>query len=249
MNFLDNTGLSYVWTKLKNYFQPKLVSGTNIKTINNDSILGSGDLQITSGVSDVQIDSISIVSSGVANILTATLLDVFYPVGSYYETSDTTFNPNTSWGGTWVLEAEGIVHVSGGTNYSVNHADDNNGVGTQDGGSKQIQEHHHGFTNPSVTGGGITNGITGGSHKHDLNIYSSTGTSSAYVIQIASVKYTKDRSRMHDESHTHSLPSHSHTVNGGAVGSVAGATAGLPESSSEGNMPPYIIVNRWHRTA
>lgn len=28
-------------------------------------------------------------------------LDFFYPVGSYYETSDSTFNPNARWGGTW----------------------------------------------------------------------------------------------------------------------------------------------------
>ncbi len=35
-------------------------------------------------------------------------LDKFYPVGSYYETSDTTFNPNTAWGGTWV-EVEALT--------------------------------------------------------------------------------------------------------------------------------------------
>lgn len=29
------------------------------------------------------------------------LLDLFYPVGSYYETSDTDFRPNKTWGGTW----------------------------------------------------------------------------------------------------------------------------------------------------
>ena len=34
-----------------------------------------------------------------------TQLDRFYPVGSYYETSDTTFDPNISWGGTWISEA------------------------------------------------------------------------------------------------------------------------------------------------
>lgn len=34
-------------------------------------------------------------------------LDYIYPVGSYYETSDTTFNPNTSWGGTWSKVTEG----------------------------------------------------------------------------------------------------------------------------------------------
>lgn len=29
------------------------------------------------------------------------IFDTFYPVGSYYETSDSTFDPNTAWGGTW----------------------------------------------------------------------------------------------------------------------------------------------------
>lgn len=28
----------------------------------------------------------------------------FYPVGSYYETSDSNFDPNAEWGGTWLSE-------------------------------------------------------------------------------------------------------------------------------------------------
>ena len=40
------------------------------------------------------------------------LINVIYPVGTYYETSDATFNPNTAWGGTWVLEEDGTVLVS-----------------------------------------------------------------------------------------------------------------------------------------
>lgn len=40
------------------------------------------------------------------------LLDIFYPVGTYYETSDTTFDPNVSWGGTWVEDTTGRVTVS-----------------------------------------------------------------------------------------------------------------------------------------
>lgn len=47
--YLDSTGLSYFWGKLKAYFQPKLVSGTNIKTINNTSLLGSGNIAISGG--------------------------------------------------------------------------------------------------------------------------------------------------------------------------------------------------------
>lgn len=46
-------------------------------------------------------------------------LNMFYPVGSYYETSDADFDPNTAWGGTWVLETAGQVHISAGTGYTI----------------------------------------------------------------------------------------------------------------------------------
>ena len=51
------------------------------------------------------------VTSGEAN-LKAEMLDLFYPVGSYYETSDTSFDPNTAWGGTWVEDTDGRVLVA-----------------------------------------------------------------------------------------------------------------------------------------
>lgn len=75
-------------------------------------------------------------------------LDLFYPVGSYYETSDSTFDPNVQWGGTWVLETAGQVHVSAGTGYSINGALTN----TTDGGAStvalnvnQMPQHTHGL--------------------------------------------------------------------------------------------------------
>ena len=40
------------------------------------------------------------------------LLDKIYPIGSYYETSDTSFNPNVTWGGTWVKDSKGRVTVA-----------------------------------------------------------------------------------------------------------------------------------------
>ena len=45
--------------------QNALVSGTNIKTINSTSLLGSGNID---AVSDVQVNGTSVVSSGVANV-------------------------------------------------------------------------------------------------------------------------------------------------------------------------------------
>ena len=51
--------------------QDTLVSGTNIKTINNESILGSGNITVGGGTAtDVQINGTSITSSNVANIIT-----------------------------------------------------------------------------------------------------------------------------------------------------------------------------------
>lgn len=58
MAFLDNNGVTALVTRLKNWFalkteitskQDKLVSGTNIKTINGESILGSGDIAVGGG--------------------------------------------------------------------------------------------------------------------------------------------------------------------------------------------------------
>ena len=40
------------------------------------------------------------------------LVDLIYPVGTYYETSDSNFDPNTAWGGTWELDQSGTVLVS-----------------------------------------------------------------------------------------------------------------------------------------
>lgn len=46
---IDSTGISELGTPLSNKYQATLVSGTNIKTINGNSILGSGDITITGG--------------------------------------------------------------------------------------------------------------------------------------------------------------------------------------------------------
>ena len=52
MEYLDKTGLTYLWSKLKDLFNSKqdtLESGVNIKTINGNSIVGSGNINTRSG--------------------------------------------------------------------------------------------------------------------------------------------------------------------------------------------------------
>ena len=69
----------------------------------------------TNGTTKVNADNMKHIEDGISNVITdnkQALVDLFYPVGTWYHTSDTTFNPNVSWGGTWVLDTDGTVLVS-----------------------------------------------------------------------------------------------------------------------------------------
>ena len=126
------------------------------------------------------------------------MVNYFYPVGSYYETSDTTFDPNIAFGGTWVLETEGQVHVSAGQNYI---AGDTGGEATHTLIVNEMPSHTHTML---YAGGSAVN--------WGYNYASSGGTRSAQ------------------------------TEASGGVGPTGGGQA-------HNNMQPYIVVNRWHRTA
>ena len=89
--FVDSTAISGK--------QDTLISGTNIKTINNTTILGSGN--ITTPTTDVKINNTSIVSNNSANIVTntaynsssnkiATMTDISSSLSNYVSKSGTT---------------------------------------------------------------------------------------------------------------------------------------------------------------
>lgn len=147
------------------------------------------------------------------------ILSVFYPVGSYYETSDTTFDPNTAWGGTWVLEAAGKFHVSAGTGYAAGST----------GGSADaiVPSHKHSVSK-------VTDAITGGAHAHDIANRSVYSGGSNYIALFKGGTGTSTNAAL-SETHTHDLPAHE--------------TDSTGTSGTGANMPPYIAVNRWHRTA
>lgn len=136
------------------------------------------------------------------------LFDFVYPVGSYYETSDVNFDPNATWGGTWILETAGMVHVSGATSgtYTVSGANSADGAGAKDGGSKDAVVIYH-------------------THKVSSGWQSASG-------QPDRITYG--------------------TVNGGYNNTGYGNVQfleGVGVAGTDKNMPPYIVVYRWHRTA
>ena len=266
--YLDDTGMSYFWGKLKAYFQEKLVSGTNIKTINNETLLGSGDIS---------------------------LIDVFYPVGSYYETSDTVFDPNTSWGGTWVLETEGQVHVSAGSTYTAGAtggaasvtpsftgaeatlAHSGGAVSDTTLNTTQIPSHTHTYDKSDANTGSTTltaNQIPSHTHPFKSTYYTATQTT-LYGINVTNVSSGSNALSAYNsypgnnnkvtiqntgggQGHTHTQPKTS--TNSGGTGGGQAHGHGFTQPTSHTYTPtgtvsavdtrqPYIVVNRWHRTA
>lgn len=164
------------------------------------------------GWTSVENNVISSLLAFIGNKISQDLWQISYPVGSYYETSkpESEFNPNTAWGGTWVLDSKGKVTVS------MNSAEAEFDTLGETGGSKYIQAHTHGFTQPKIT-----------SYLRETVNYSA-GSSARPFTQTGSQGSTTEWAK----------------ASGGVVGAVSGATTG-----NAGNLQPYIVVNRWHRTA
>lgn len=96
--YLDSVGLSRAFELIKYSISGKqdaLVSGTNIKTINNTSLLGSGNITVGGGGGGLSFDDV-------------------YPVGSIYMSVSST-DPGTLFGGTWVRLTDTFLLAAGST--------------------------------------------------------------------------------------------------------------------------------------
>lgn len=172
------------------------------------------------------------------------LLPIFYPVGSYYETSDTTFNPNTEWGGTWELEIAGQVHVSSGSGYAVSGAETN----TSDGGEathvltpSETATKNHSHTMSHTHGMAHTH-----SHNHKTAGWIANKSASGTARSVPCGYTNADRSGQLT-SDTDATASSKSNTDGPSTSSTGGQTEA--NGSAHNNMQPYIVVNRWHRTA
>lgn len=148
-----------------------------------------------------------------------------YPVGSIYLSVNST-NPKTYFGGTWEQIKDRFLLAAGNT-YSAGST----------GGSASIQSHTHSI--PSLSG----TAASAGAHIHIVSKRTTTyaaGTQTNYraIASPTSVKadYTENCVSESAGAHTHSV-----SVNGGTTGSAG--------SGNAGNMPPYLTVYVWKRTA
>ncbi len=173
---------------------------------------------------------------------TANIIDMIYPIGSIYMSAQNV-DPNVLFSGTSWTPLENRFLLGAGSSYTAGDT----------GGSKDaiIPYHRHGVA-------AVSNAITGGGHSHDAGSNQaflrynygtiSTGVGERKVAATTSGNYTApvvnnasvDWSYLQNtsnETHTHNLPAHN-TDYVGTSGNITGA-----------NMPPYLVVYMWKRTA
>ena len=140
MTDIDIDGI-YTW--LSNWFQDKLESGVNLKTVNNQSLLGAGNISVSGG-------------GGIT-------LDDVYPVGSIYMSVNST-SPQTLFGGTWEQIKDKFL-LSCGNTYS-------NGA-TGGSADAIVVSHTHSLSNDTyilaTSGGAVSRNSTAGQTGTKVN--------------------------------------------------------------------------------
>lgn len=158
------------------------------------------------------------------------LLDRTYPIGSIYMSVNST-EPSTLFGGTWE-RLKGRFLIGAGTNTEVNTNEEYGNLG-------------HGA--PTFAGG-----ETGGEYRHQLNTtempeHNHDTNDWAIVANKDAVKITTDFGAKCigvDVEDTNILPNINATKN--EDGNRTGLTGG---DGKHNNMPPYLAVYMWKRTA
>ena len=192
-------------------------------------------------------------SNGTKLVSKADLLNMVYPVGSIYISTAAT-SPATFLGGTWeriqdrMLMAAGSAYGAGSTGGAATHGHGNTGAAS---GST---------ANSSALTSGANNGSTGStaltinqipSHEHGVPFRNTSASQSSnydildyyawgkqYVV--GSTKATGG-----GQGHTHTLGNHSHTI----PAHSHGLNSHTHTTGTASNLPPYLAVYVWKRTA
>ena len=268
---------SEVDTALNNK-QDTLVSGTSIKTINNTSLLGSGNISIGGGGSSVDIattwgnptsdskvpseklakDSLDTKANSnhthTSNQVTD-LINTIYPVGSIYMSVNST-NPSVLFGGTWeqikdtFLLATGDTYANGSTGGEATHTLTENEMPSH----THIQDSHNHTQN--------AHNHTQNSHDHSVGqdrkflVFGKNDNwryTTARQMQSTSGSYYYPYSDKNTDGLNELENTESKTATNQATTATNQATTATNQNTGGGqahnNMPPYLAVNIWKRTA
>lgn len=165
-------------------------------------------------------------NSGGAALDTTSVCNLIYPIGSIYMSVNST-SPATLFGGTWTQLKDRFLLGAGDT-YS-------NG---STGGSATLQSHTHSI--PALSGTAASS-----THSHIVTTRTTTyaqGSQSAWRCLSWPGTNTDYSQTVYTNNGT-ADGAHTHTV------STTASTTGSTGDGNSGNMPPYLTVYMWKRTA
>lgn len=201
----------------------------------------------------------------------------YFPIGSIYM-SVTNINPSTIFGGTWerikgkfLIAADDNTYTLGATGGNSMHNHTNSGTGSTTLTVNQIPAHTHTlnghthtYNKSNATSGSTTLTIDQiPSHQHQVVIgsFANTGTENWNNKYNGHVTYKFDNNTNYNtratgggKGHTHSISTSStntgaNSGNTSSVGGGTGHTHTMSATGSSSNIPPYLSVYIWKRTA
>lgn len=108
------------------------------------------------------------------------LIDRIYPVGSIYISTSPTFNPQTTWGGTWVKTAKGRCLIGANDTYPLGST---GGEATHTLTFEEMPRHSHGIYGADSRSGNTT-------LQQPRFTYKDTGQTTSYVSGIMGTELT-----------------------------------------------------------
>lgn len=194
----------------------------------------------------------------------------YFPIGSIYM-SVTNINPSTIFGGTWerikgkfLIAADDNTYTLGATGGNSTHNHTNSGTGSTTLTVNQIPAHTHTlnghthtYNKSNATSGSTTLTIDQiPSHAHNIGrsgLYNSAGYG-GFSQSTGNAEPFSTGSTGGGKGHTHSITLSSVNTGGNngntsSVGGGKGHTHTMSATGSSSNIPPYLSVYIWKRTA